>query len=112
MGRGIIAGVACFLLAGTASIGSAGAAGSPAKTCGPSYGKTLIAGRSARVYSVIGEHSIVARCLQWSLRRVGSLRRRAQAAPQPAAPRQRIRFPRVATPVVSGRPPGEGVRPE
>jgi hypothetical protein len=52
MGRGIIAGVACLLLAGTASVCSAGAAGSPAKTCGPSYGKTLIAGRSARVYSV------------------------------------------------------------
>ena len=54
-----------------------------------------------RVYAVIGEHSIVARSLQWSLRRVGSLRRRAQAAEQPAAPRQRIRFPRVATPVAS-----------
>ena len=58
MGRGIITGVACFLLAGTASIGSAGAAGSPAKTCGPSYGKTLIAGRSARVYSVIGSEPL------------------------------------------------------
>jgi hypothetical protein len=58
MGWGIIAGVACFLLAGTASIGSAGAAGSPAKTCGPSYGKTLIAGRRARVYSVVGSEPL------------------------------------------------------
>ena len=60
MGRWIIAGVACLLLAGTASIGSAGAAGTPAKTCGPSYGKTLIAGRSARVYAITASEPLSA----------------------------------------------------
>jgi hypothetical protein len=58
MGRSIIAGVTCLLLAATPSIGSAGATGAPVKTCGPSYGKTLIGGRRARIYSVTGSEPL------------------------------------------------------
>jgi GT2 family glycosyltransferase/SAM-dependent methyltransferase len=56
-----------------------------------------------RVYSTIGEHSRLARVLQWNLRGVGRLRASRRAADAgPAGPtRSPIRFPAYAEPVAS-----------